>query len=321
MILLKSKSYLLMLCLLFSALHLQAGLFGIHLADRKEYVQARETFDQGQYEQAVTLLTDYIYKTQNIKRREARAYRLLGLAYEQLNNPGKALETYKEALEFHDKNVPLLLAAASLYRRSDLLEQSVNLYERALMLEPENTAALSGLAENYISMGFYSKAQALYEQLSNVQPQLSPIERARQAYTFFKQRKYEQAFVFITMAKLQEPENADFWLLSARTYKGLSMLTDALAELDIAILLAPQKNELKDTKAIWLYQAQQYNQALALAEEILQRSPRHEPALLVKAFALQKMGKKQTAQQILMQIKNMQTDSFTHRVASRLLEK
>ena len=321
MTLLKSKRYFLFLCLIFCALHLQAGLFGIHLGDRKEYVQARETFDQGQYEQAVTLLTDYIYKTQNIKRREARAYRLLGLAYEQLNNPGKALETYKEALEFHEKNVPLLLAAASLYQRSDLLEQSVNLYERALQLEPKNTEALSGLAENYISMGFYSKAQTLYEQLLDIQPQSPAVERARQAYTFYKQRKYEQAFVFITMAKLQEPANADFWLLSARTYKGLSMLSDALAELDIAIWLAPQKNELKDIKAMWLYQARQYDESLALVENILQRSPQHEPALLVKAFALQKMGREKEAQQVLMQIKKTPTDSFTNQVASRLLEK
>ena len=86
---------------------MQAGLFGISFKDRKEYVQARDLYEQGQYEQAVTALSNYIYKTKNIKRREARAYRLLGLSYEQLNRPEKALEVYLEALEFHDDNVPL----------------------------------------------------------------------------------------------------------------------------------------------------------------------------------------------------------------------
>ncbi|MBO7238374.1 MAG: tetratricopeptide repeat protein [Elusimicrobiaceae bacterium] len=106
MTLLRNKFLLLILCFL-TVLPMQAGLFGISFKDRKEYVQARDLYEQGQYEQAVTALSNYIYKTKNIKRREARAYRLLGLSYEQLNRPEKALEVYLEALEVHDDNVPL----------------------------------------------------------------------------------------------------------------------------------------------------------------------------------------------------------------------
>ena len=123
----KNKYFLLIGFLFFTLPSIEAGLFGISPKDRQEFVHARETYNQGNYEQAVAQLSDYIYKTKNIKRREARAYRLLGLAYEKLDMPGKALETYKEALTFHEKDVPLLLAAAELYHRTDLTDQSINL--------------------------------------------------------------------------------------------------------------------------------------------------------------------------------------------------
>ena len=72
-----------------------AGFLGLAPAgDRKEYVQARDLYNSGQYDRAITELTEYIYKTKNVKRREARAYRLLGARYEQQNNLSKALEVY-----------------------------------------------------------------------------------------------------------------------------------------------------------------------------------------------------------------------------------
>ena len=119
------RNSLLIVCLcLATAPHGWAAPFSIISKDRQEYLQARQAYDQANYEQAVTELAKYIYKTKNIKRREARAYRLLGLSYEHLNKPEKALEIYLEALEFHQTNVPLLLAAASLDRKSTRLNSS-----------------------------------------------------------------------------------------------------------------------------------------------------------------------------------------------------
>ena len=54
------------------------------VGDRKDYVQARDLYSSGQYEQAIERLSAYIHKTRNVKRREARAYRLLGKSYEQV---------------------------------------------------------------------------------------------------------------------------------------------------------------------------------------------------------------------------------------------
>lgn len=315
----KNKYFLLLAFLFFTLPSIEAGLFGISPKDRQEFVHARETYNQGNYEQAVTQLSDYIYKTKNIKRREARAYRLLGLAYEKLDMPGKALETYKEALTFHEKDVPLLLSAAELYHRTDLTDQSIELYNQALKIEPDNLIALSGQAENYIDMGFYSKARMYYDRFFELDPQAPAINRARYAYTFSKQRNYADALIHITMAKMEEPSQADYWLLSARAYKGLSMPQEALADLEIAIFLAPHRTDLKIIKAMWLYQIGQYENSLALTKEMLEQEPENELALFTIFLNLQKLNQKEEASQALQKIKELDKDSFANKVARHLL--
>ena len=315
------KTNIILFFLLFwIAAPIQAGLFGISPKDRKEFTEARQTFNDGNYEKAVQQLTDYIYKTKNIKRREARAYRLLGLAYERLNNPAKALELYQEALEFHEKDVPLLLAAASLYQRSGLTDQSILLYDRALKREPENQEALAGQAENYIHMGFYSMALQYYHKFFLLNQQAPSIKRARYAYAFLKQRDFIDAFIHITMAKEQEPTNANYWLLSARAYKGLNMMKEALADLDMAIFLTKEhKEELTILKSMWLYQQGFYDQSLEIANQLLAQDPQEELALFMQYMNRQKLGQAQQAKQALEKIKNLKKESFAQRVVEKLL--
>lgn len=308
-----------MASLLCFSLPLQAGLFGISPKDRQEFVDARETFNRGNYQQAVVELSKYIYKTKNIKRREARAYRLLGLSYENLNQPEKALEIYLEALEFHHKDVPLLLAAAALYQRTGLTDRSIELYDRALALESNNLEALSGQAENYLDMGFYSKARQYYDAFFRLNPRAPAVNRARYAYTFLKQRNYQDAFIHITMAKLEEPDNATYWLLSARAYKGLGLTDEALADLDAAMLLDPQREDIKTIRAMWLYQAGLYTRSAQETQQLLQENPENELALFMNYLNLRQQGDLSQAKKQLQKIDDLGKDSFAHRLAQRLL--
>lgn len=297
-----------------------AGILGLSFQDRQEYLRARQTYDQGNYQQAVSDLTQYIYKTKNIKRREARAYRLLGLSYEHLNKPEKALEVYLEALEFHQKNIPLLLVAASLYQRTKLIDRSIELYERVLAQEPDNQQALAGQAENYMEMGFYSKSRTYYDQLFALNPQTPALYRARYAYDFLKQRDFQNAFIHVTMAKMEDPYNANYWLLSAYAYKGLEKMDDALADLDIAIWLAPQRTELYAIKSMWLYHKKDFAASLQQARDLIKADPTNELGWFMVYMNLKDTKPKQ-ARQALTKIKNFNTDSFAHRVADKLLAK
>lgn len=297
-----------------------SGFLGIApIGDRKEYVQARTAYEEGNYQAAVTQLSEYIYKTKNVPRREIRAYRLLGRSYEQLGQTNRALEVYLEALEFHPNQVPLLLEAARLYQENGLLDRSMEMYDRALKQEPSNLTALAGQAANYTTLGFYSKARELYDRFFAQSTTVFPYYRALYAATFLHQRNYEQAFIHITLALEEEPAQADFWLLSAKARRGLGQAKAALDDLEAALILAPQRTDLLAYKALWLYDANEYKKSLQSAAEILRRDPNHPLALLVQALNWQKQGKPNTAKKQLAKLAQEYPDSFVGQVAQQLI--
>lgn len=298
----------------------QNGFLGIAPSgDRKDYTQARASYDEGNYEQAVKELTSYINKTKNVKRREARAYRLLGKSYEQLDLLDKALETYSEALEYHPDNVPLLVAAADLYQRTALLDRAQELYERALEEDSDNLEALSGLAYNYYLIGFFSKSRAIYDRFFALNPDASPLEQARYAQTFLDQRDYRNALTHITKVLEKQPDSPDFWFLRARASHGLNLMREALSDIDTALLLAPKRTDLLGTKALWLYQDKQYALSTQTAKEILSLYPKNQLAAFILALNLYKQGKVTAAKRQLQAVVQLNAESFTGKVAQEIL--
>ena len=294
------------------------GIPGLALiGDKKAYAQARDLYNEGHYEQAIQELNAYIQKTQNVKRREARAYRLLGKSYEHTEQLSKALEVYLEALEFHPKNVPLLVAAAELYQRTGLTDRSIALYERALAQDPNRLEALSGQAENYRTMGFYTKAREFYDRFFALHPEAQAHYRAQYADTFLNQRQYEQAFINITMALEQDHTSPDFWLISARSIYGLGYTEDALKNLDTALRLAPLRHDLLATKALMLYQNKQHKASLQTAEQLLVIAPDNQLGLFIKALNLHALGELPQVQQILSQISALNATSFIGQTAAQ----
>jgi len=296
------------------------GFLGLAPAgDRKEYVQARDAYNAGDYNQAAALLTQYIYKTKNVKRREARAYRLLGESYEKQNNLSKALDIYLEALEFHPKNAPLLLAAAHLYQQAGLTNRSIELYDRVLQNDPDDLDALAGQGVNYTHMGFYSKARLFYDRFFELNPSADARHRARYANTFLQQRNFTNAFINITMALAEDNQNPDFWLLSAKTRLGLGQPQEALQDIDAALLLAPGREDLLAQKALWLYEAKRYEESLACTEQILKDTPGNQLALFIQGLDWYRLGKTSGARKRMEQIAAGEPDSFISRTAAKLL--
>ncbi len=318
---LKNKFLCLLGCTALFLSGCSTGFLGLApLGDRKEYVRARNLYNEQQYQQAANELTHYIYKAGNVKRREARAYRLLGMSYEQLDQSDKALEVYLEALEFHPKNVPLLVAAAELYQRAGLVDRSQELFDRALEEDPHNAEALTGQAENYRSFGFYSKARTYYDQFFEQTPQAAPIYRARYASTFLNQRNYEQAFIHITMALTEEPTVADYWVISSKAAFGLGNYAQALHDIDTALLLEPDRADLHFYKMMGLYQRGLYAQSLQRARQLLQKHPQDPLALLLAGLNEWQLGQKKAARLHVNQAARIAPDSFTGRVAAKLAQ-
>jgi len=312
---------LLLVFLLNGCSSFQNGFLGLApVGDKKAYTSARDAYDNGNYEQAVNELTSYINKIKNVKRREARAYRLLGKSYEQLDRLDKALETYSEALEYHPDNVPLLTAAAGLYQRTALLDRAQDLYEYALQKEPDNLDALSGLAYNYYLIGFSSRSRAIYDRFFTLNPNASALDRARYAQTFLDQRNYQQALLHITKVLEDQPDSPDFWLLRARAAYGLQLTGEALEDLDTALLLSPDRHDLLAIKALWLYQDKQYKLSTQTAKKMLSLMPDNQLAAFILALNSYKQGKISSAKKQLANVIQLSAESFTGKVAQEILD-
>lgn len=321
---LKSKyAFIIALCFLFveGCSSFQNGFLGLApFGDKQEYVRARNLYNEQKYEEAVNELTRYIYKAGNVNRREARAYRLLGMSYEQLNQLGKALETYLEALEFHPSNVPLLIAAAALYQRTELIDKSQALYQRALEQEPNNLQALAGQAENYRAFGFFSQARNYYDQFFELNPSASPHYRAKYATTFLNQGNFEQAFIHITMALSEDAYQPDYWLISAKASFGLNRYDDALQAINTALDLAPNRTDLQLYKIIGLYQTQHFTDSANQARQFTQQNPDNQLGWLLLALNEWKLNQRAAARTHLQKAATPEETSFTGKVASQLLQ-
>lgn len=299
----------------------QNGFLGFApFGDKQEYIRARNSYNAQKYDEAVRELTQYIYKAGNVKRREARAYRLLGMSYEKLNQLDKALETYLEALEFHPHNIPLLTSSAALYQRTGLIDKSQLLYDRVLKQDPTNLNALAGQAENYRTFGFFSKARQYYDAYFRLNPGASPQYRAQYASTFLNQGNFEQAFIHITMALAQDPQQPDYWLISAKASFGLDRFEDALAAINTAVNLAPQRTDLQLYKIIGIYQTKHYRQAAQAAKEFTQKYPSSQLGWLLLALSEQELNQQSAARKHLRKATELDPASFTGQVAHQLLQ-
>ncbi len=299
----------------------QNGFLGFApVGDKQEYVRARTLYNQQKYEQAVEELTQYIYKAGNVKRREARAYRLLGMSYEKQNRLDKALETYLEALEFHPKHVPLLIAAASLYQRTGLFNKSQELYARALAQEPNNLEALAGQAENYRAFGFFSQARKYYDQFFELNPHANPQYRARYASTFLNQSNFEQAFIHSTMALTEDPLQPDYWLIHAKAAFGMKYFDEATASINTALSLAPKRTDLQFYKIMGAYQNKHFASSLQLVKQLLKQHPDNQLGWLMQALNEWQLKRPNTARAHLRWCVEIDPNSFTGKVATKLLE-
>ena len=299
----------------------QNGFLGFApFGDKQEYIRARNSYNAQKYNEAVRELTQYIYKAGNVKRREARAYRLLGMSYEQLNQLDKALETYLEALEFHPHNIPLLTSAAALYQRTGLIDKSQLLYDRVLKQDPTNLNALAGQAENYRTFGFFSKARQYYDAYFRLNPGASPQYRAQYASTFLNQGNFEQAFIHITMALAQDPQQPDYWLISAKASLGLDRFDDALAAINTAVDLAPDRTDLQLHRIAILYQTKYYQEAARAAYKLVQKNPDSSLGWLLLALSEWELNQRSAARNHLRKAAEIENTSFTRQVATKLLQ-
>ena len=96
-------------------------------------VLARKAFDEGRFQESVTLFS----KALKICPTDGSIYCAMGMAHEMINQDQKAVDDYRKALETDPENYQAMENLAGIYEREgDRITEAVDLYKRALVLDP-----------------------------------------------------------------------------------------------------------------------------------------------------------------------------------------
>lgn len=279
---------------------------------------ARQDYSEGNYYSAIDKLKVFLVEG-TVKRREKRAYLLLGESYEKIGEIDSALNTYLEGVELNPKDKDLLLKLGALYQRNDLIRDSIEIYERILALDKNNSQAFLGLARAYTDEGFFSKAEGYFQQYLRI----TKIEDfdgdifLEHAGAYFRQRKYNEALFNAALSIDKLGENKDNTFLVAKINRMQGNMEDAYIYIDKAINLEGYDNCYTAllTKALWLTQDKRYEEAKIISDSVLLEKPNNRLALYVNFLAYRGKGNKNKADEYLKRISAYEDNSFISRVA------
>ncbi len=129
---------------------------------------AAELVSEGRYDDALSVVRAALRRWPD----DPELHAWYGSTLLALDQPEDALVYYRKAAELSPDSPEYPTAAGyslmHMYRKN--VEESLKSFENALALDPENSAALEGLAAVYVSVGDVERAQAVAEQLADIDP-------------------------------------------------------------------------------------------------------------------------------------------------------
>lgn len=311
----KKNKILFLIVFLLAAAGAEGALWPFGSSEEKQILnQARQQYTDGQYEAAVKNLELFLV-TGTVKRREKRAYILLGQAYEKLGRAEKALNAYLEGVELNPKDTELKLRLGALYENTKLYSRAIDVYNQVYEKNPSSKEALLGMARCYGREGFFSKAEYYFALYFRQEAAPGAVFWADYAYVFYKQKLYNEALYAVSMALREAPGSAENMFLSAKINRGLKNSPRAYDELERALKLAPRDEEIFYTLVYWLIEDKNYTRADALLKG-------NEPLDLYLKFLIEK-GKNNNiaAKKYLKKILDMKTVGFINDMAGEEYEK
>ena len=130
---------------------------GIDFFQNKEYEKAAKCFKQAA---ALSPSSD----------NSASAYNYLGLAYINLEDTDKAINTYKEAIRLYPADETFHRALGDIYLQEKMHEEALEQYEAAVNLNSNDAEARYSLGQSYITAGKLDKAGKQFKEVVRISP-------------------------------------------------------------------------------------------------------------------------------------------------------
>ncbi|MDI6851734.1 MAG: tetratricopeptide repeat protein [bacterium] len=233
--------------------------FAILLIDLEEYVNAIKYLDQ-----AIQLSEDpfcnyyrgiALYRLGNLEEAEKELLRVkdtlkgamnvsadLGDLYYDMENFEKAIEFYKEAVEFEPFDPIILNNLALSYFQNEQIDLAIETIKKAIELNPMEAEYYDNLAMMLYEKGEVEECLKELYKATEINPTFSKAH-ADLSLIYYDLEKYEDAEEEIKKAIELEPENAVYHAILSNIYFKLGKYQEAQRETDTILkLIKPDEN-------------------------------------------------------------------------------
>jgi TolB-like protein/AraC-like DNA-binding protein/Tfp pilus assembly protein PilF len=174
-------------------------------------------------------------------------------------------------------------------------KKAIELFEKAIELDPKHTDAWIGLADAYSffavtelmpSKEAWQKSRDYTDKAYSLDPQNAGVHYLLANVAFFFDSNFQESMKYARKAvelKANYPEAQQFM---AFLFIISGDMANAKVHLDLAYRIDPLSQETLFYRAYYLYRSEHYEAALALYDEALEKNPHNIPAYFVRAYCL-----------------------------------
>jgi tetratricopeptide (TPR) repeat protein len=268
---------------------------------------ARTAVKRGDFDQAVNRYEEYFRRFGHdpALRRE---YAGVLVSANRIRN---AAELYQQLLGQQPNNVELLVILGDLFVLVKEYRQAIEEYGRALELAPANLDIAAKLARAYAFHDDMVHALQVYDRyLAGLQPGKNDVPRTFGAL-LVDFHKAQAALPFLRGLLERFPDDLEILSDLVRCYSALEDRKKAVETLDKMASIAPQQHSIRQALGDSLYQAEDFDLAEHVYQQILQSHPDNGLALVGTArVALQRFRPAQAAQILI----HLKPDMGTQRI-------
>ena len=179
-------------------------------------------------------------------------------------------------------------------------QKAIELYEKAIDLDPKHTDSLVGLADAYSFFAVtelmprkeaWEKSRKYTDAAYSLSPDNAGVHYLLANVAFFYDADFQKAFEHGLRSVALKPNYPEAQQFLSLLYLILGENVKAKQHLELAHSIDPLSQETLFYRAYYHYRTENYLEALKLFDECLEKNPHNIPAYVVKSYCLIKLNR------------------------------
>ena len=180
------------------------------------------------------------------------------------------------------------------------VRKAIDLFEKALAIDPNHTESYVGLADAYGFMGTteflppveaWQKAHDYTQKAYSLNPGNAGVHYQLANLSFFTDCNYQEAFKHTQKSIELKPNYPEAQQFMAFLYTLTGEMDKAKQHLDLALSIDPLSQETLFFRAYFEYRKGDYLEAEKLLDACLDHNPKNIPAYITRCYCLLKLGR------------------------------